>query len=446
MSRILFSLTPITGHVRPALPVVRALVDAGHDVVVHTGTKYARAVAATGARVAPVVHGRDLDDAELDAWSVAHGAPEPGVRRLQWDVLHHFLGPVPGDLADLEAVVAGWRPDVVVTDTTGIAGALLARRHGIPSVQLTVTPLPVSSRDTAPFGTGLQPPRTGLQALRYRLLGTFITRVVFKDAQRAALALVDDAGVERPDGFFLDWMPTFATRVLHLSVPSLEYPRSDLPGHVETVGAVLPRGVDLFEPPAWWGDVLAAKAAGRPVVLVTQGTVATDPERLLYPALEALTGTRALVVLTTGTAEPDEVLPRHLPPNVRAARFVPFEHLLPLVDVMVTNGGFGGVQQALAAGVPLVVAGRTEDKAEVAARVTWAGVGVALPTDPATDATTSRAVADGVRRVLADGSFAERARELAAEYARYDAVGRVVEVVEGLAGERATATGAPAAA
>ncbi|GCD19070.1 glycosyltransferase [Cellulomonas algicola] len=445
MSRILFSLTPITGHVRPALPVVRALVDAGHDVVVHTGTKFASAVAATGATAAPVVHGRDLDDAELDAWSAAHGAPEPGVKRLQWDVLHHFLGPVPGDLADLEAVVAGWRPDVVVTDTTGIAGALLARRHGIPSVQLTVTPLPVSSRDTAPFGTGLQPPRTGLQALRYRLLDAFIKRAVFKDAQRKALALVDDAGVERPDGFFLDWMPTFATRVLHLSVPSLEYPRSDLPANVETVGAVLPRGVDLFEPPVWWRDVLAAKADGRPVVLVTQGTVATDPSRLLYPAVEALTGTRALVVLTTGTAEPGDVFAGELPANVRAARFVPFEQLLPLADVMVTNGGFGGVQQALAAGVPLVVAGRTEDKAEVGARVAWAGVGVALRTDPTTDATTTQAVADGVRRVLEEPSFARRAQELAAEYARYDAVARVVEVVEELAGEQASATDAAAA-
>ena len=43
--------------------------------------------------------------------------------------------------------------------------------------------------------------------------------------------------------------------------------------------------------------------------------------------------------------------------------------LLPRTDVLVTNGGYGGVQQALAHGVPLVVAGRTEDKVEVAARV-----------------------------------------------------------------------------
>ena len=45
---------------------------------------------------------------------------------------------------------------------------------------------------------------------------------------------------------------------------------------------------------------------------------------------------------------------------------------------MVTNGGYGGVQQALAHGVPLVVAGDSEDKPEVAARVRWSGVGIDL--------------------------------------------------------------------
>ena len=96
---------------------------------------------------------------------------------------------------------------------------------------------------------------------------------------------------------------------------------------------------------------------------------------------------------------------------------------------MITNGGFGGVQQALAAGVPVLVAGRTEDKTEVGARVVWSGVGLALPTDRVTDATTSEAVRDGVRRLLDNPSFARRAGELAAEYAEHDGVGRAVSVI-----------------
>ena len=47
---------------------------------------------------------------------------------------------------------------------------------------------------------------------------------------------------------------------------------------------------------------------------------------------------------------------------------------------MITNGGYGGVQHALGYGVPLIVAGETSDKAEVAARVEYAGVGVDLKT------------------------------------------------------------------
>ena len=65
---------------------------------------------------------------------------------------------------------------------------------------------------------------------------------------------------------------------------------------------------------------------------------------------------------------------------MRLERFIPHDRLLPHVDVMVTNGGYGGVQQALANGVPLVVAGDSEDKPEVAARVHWSGTGVNLRT------------------------------------------------------------------
>lgn len=426
MSRILFTLTPVTGHVRPALPLARALVEEGHDVVVYTGRRFAQAVTATGAKHAPIVQGRDLDDAELDAWALEHGAPAPGIKRLQWDVLHHVVETVPGFLADIDGLVAAERPDAIVLDTAFMAGALAAGRHDLPSVLFTVSPLAISSKDTAPFGLGLQPPRTGLDGLRYALLDWFTRTVVFRDVQKAAERVVADAGRPVPDGFFLDWAQTAGTRVLHASVPSFEYPRSDLPDNVELVGPYLPAGIDGFEPPAWWDDVLEARATGRPVVLVTQGTIATDPERLLWPAIDALSGEDVLVVATTediGYAA-----------NVRAAPFVPFERLLPLVDVMVTNGGFGGVQQALAAGVPLVVAGRTEDKAEVGARVVWSGVGVAIATDRTTDATTSQAVREGVRTVLDNPSFARRAGELAAEYAEYDGVARTVSVVTEVAG------------
>jgi UDP:flavonoid glycosyltransferase YjiC (YdhE family) len=100
---------------------------------------------------------------------------------------------------------------------------------------------------------------------------------------------------------------------------------------------------------------------------------------------------------------------------------------------MVTNGGYGGVRQALAHGVPLVVAGTTEDKPEVAARVAYSGVGINLKTA----APAPEQVQAAVRRLLYDTRYRQRALALQAEYARYDAVARGVELVEQLVATRA---------
>ena len=137
------------------------------------------------------------------------------------------------------------------------------------------------------------------------------------------------------------------------------------------------------------------------MVHVTQGTLDNaDLGRLLVPAMAAMASDDVLVVATTGGPDP-EPLRRGLPDNVRLERFVPHDRLLPLVDVMVTNGGYGGVQQALAHGVPLVVAGDSEDKPEVAARVRWSGAGIDLRTGKPHPGTIARSV----RQVLTDPSY-----------------------------------------
>ena len=96
---------------------------------------------------------------------------------------------------------------------------------------------------------------------------------------------------------------------------------------------------------------------------------------------------------------------------------MPHSWLLPHTSVMVTNGGFGGVQAALSNGVPLVVAGATEDKPEVAARVAWAGVGV----DLRTGSPTPERIRAAVREVLDGKRYATRAAELGHGYATREA-------------------------
>jgi UDP:flavonoid glycosyltransferase YjiC (YdhE family) len=117
---------------------------------------------------------------------------------------------------------------------------------------------------------------------------------------------------------------------------------------------------------------------------------------------------------------------------VFVSEFIPHDILLPLVDVMVTNGGYGAVQRALVTGVPLVVAGNTEDKPEVAARVEYFGAGVNLRTGVPTAADVRRAV----RSVLNDATYRQNARRLQSAYGRRDGVDEIATLVDEAIAER----------
>jgi UDP:flavonoid glycosyltransferase YjiC (YdhE family) len=168
-----------------------------------------------------------------------------------------------------------------------------------------------------------------------------------------------------------------------------------------------------------------------PVVHVTQGTIANrDYRQVIAPALEALAGAEVLVVVSTGGRPLDSLPP--LPPNARAAEYLPYDELLPRTAVFVTNGGYGGVQYALRHGVPVVSSGGQEDKPEVAARVAWSGVGRRLRTETPTPA----AVGEAVHDVLGDPRYGEAARRVAQSMARAGGMAEVAAVVDALVLDR----------
>jgi MGT family glycosyltransferase len=429
MTRILFTTQPMAGHLRPALPIADELVRRGHEVAWYTGAKYAGQVADTGARVVPIASELDWDDADLAQRAAAAGRT-PGLDALRWGLRTVFIDPMPALVRDLRRQLGDWQPEIVFAEQGFMAGPLFARAAGIPSVVLCVTPLGLTSVDTAPFGTGMRPSSTAFGRMRNRALNLVVRRTAMRDPQRAAERVVVELGQDRLPGFFLDWGCVVAERYLCPSVPEFEHPRSDLPPTVEFIGALQPRALSTWTAPAWWPDLSAARAAGRPVVLVTQGTLATDPRNLLLPTVAALADQDVLVVGTTGGPDPEQVLRAdQRPANLRLERFVPFDTLLPSVDVTVTNGGFGGVQQSLAHAVPVISAGLSEDKMEVGMRVSCSGAGIFLRTDTPDGGD----VAAAVRTVLEDGRYRRRAAELATAYARYAAAERAADIVEATA-------------
>jgi UDP:flavonoid glycosyltransferase YjiC (YdhE family) len=161
-------------------------------------------------------------------------------------------------------------------------------------------------------------------------------------------------------------------------------------------------------------------------VLVTQGTVANHNFNLLVgPTLAALADEPDVLVVATAGGRPIDAIPGPVPSNARVSSYLPFEWLLPKVDVLVTNGGYGSVIQAMSFGIPLVTAGLTEDKADVNVRVAWSGVGINL----ATNEPSREALRMAVKTVLDQPGYRLRARQMADEFTAIDTRSEILRLI-----------------
>jgi UDP:flavonoid glycosyltransferase YjiC (YdhE family) len=158
MTRILITTMPADGHVRPGLPLVHELVAAGHDVAWYTGAKYVDLVERAGATALPFPAELESDFGLFEDRPEVDAEHTPGIRELRRDILDGFIAPVPAQVRALTRIVRSWTPDVIVSDSTFVAGPAVAEREGIPSVAFSVVPLVLSSVDTARSAPAYHPP------------------------------------------------------------------------------------------------------------------------------------------------------------------------------------------------------------------------------------------------------------------------------------------------
>jgi UDP:flavonoid glycosyltransferase YjiC (YdhE family) len=334
-----------------------------------------------------------------------------------------FIRPMVGLLRDYRAILERFPADVLLVDGGCLGAMALHEQGGPPWATLGVIPLPLTSSEVPPVSSGLPPATTARERAWYRATHWLWSRIGERPA-RAALnrerGRVGLTSLPRVTALTDYQVSPF----LHLqgTIPAFEYPRRVLPPQVHFVGPFLPARPAAIARPPWWPDLDTARV----VVAVTQGTVNMAPENLVVPALRGLAEDDVLVVATTPHREALEPVPG----NARVEAYIPYEALLPHVDVLVTNGGYTGIQMALAHGVPLVVAGTGGDKLHNGTLVERLGAGINLRIDTP----TPEQVAKAVRTVLQDPAYRYSARRLQAEYARYDGPTTAAQLIEQLAG------------
>jgi UDP:flavonoid glycosyltransferase YjiC (YdhE family) len=379
MASILVTSSPLVGHVTPSLAVAAELVTRGHRVRFLTGRHHREQVEAAGAELLPLPAEVDFDHRDMNA-AFPQIAGMTGIRGMSALVLEVLAKPIDGQFEALTAALAD-EPDVILSEMmfAGVYPLALLPRTARPAIGiLGISPLPLTGPGLPPYGLGLLPATNRGQAVRNHILRTITNKVVLGPVQRHLAAATKRLVHRRLPCPFLD-MPTLGDALFHLGVEAFEYPRPHVRPRPIFIGPVTRAGTPL-PPPPWHHDLV-----GRRVVHVTQGTLANDDfSALVAPTVRALANDDCLVVVTGGGRPEAEVEASlvaslgSLPANVRIGAYLDYTWLFPHLDVLVTNGGYGAVNLALRHGVPIVVAGDTEEKPEVGARVQWAGAGLML--------------------------------------------------------------------
>ncbi|GHH17141.1 macrolide family glycosyltransferase [Streptomyces lanatus] len=368
MSTIAFLNIGMHGHINPTLPIVAELVRRGHTVTYHTSPAFRQEIEATGATVRLYPGGEQpLPD-------------PPTPLGLLESLASTSLRLLPSVLGDLRQD----RPDLIVHDSSCLWGAVAARELGVPAA---------SSFTTFAFNRQVPSPTRG----SWELLAAA------RSQPRAFLDYLQARG-ELHRRFDAHGLPLFD--LLNIRQPlNLVYTSRAFQPAVETfeesyrfVGpSIGARPAD----PSFQADRLKD-----PVLYASLGTVfGADPQvlRTFATALAPLGGT---VIVSTGQTDPDALGP--LPAHVLPLRFVPQLEVLDRAALFITHGGMNSVNEALYAGVPLLVVPQGADQPMTARRVVELGAGLSIRTEDVTKGSV-RALA---RRLLHEPGFRDAATAL----------------------------------
>ena len=334
MARFLFVVPPLTGHVNPTVSVGETLASRGQQVAWVGHPSRVRSLLPEGGMLFDLDEGLPREFVE-EKTAKARKVRGLAAFKFRWEEFFFPLARsmVPG----VEEACGRFEPDLLVVDQQTLAGALAARRLGLPWATLATT------------SAGVTDPLGGLPRVKEWVADSFA-------------ALEEEHGLE--PGGPVDASPR---AVVVFSTEALVGPTSGFPQHYSFVGPAIGRRPEPTPFP--WEEL-----EERPRVLVSLGTVNVDRGARFYrTASKAMAGVDAQFIIVASRS----LLPS-LPANCLVRERVPQLALLPHLNAVLSHGGHNTVCETLAHGLPLVLTPIKDDQQTVAGQVVKAGAGIRL--------------------------------------------------------------------
>ncbi|GAA4925466.1 MGT family glycosyltransferase [Actinomycetospora succinea] len=383
MAHVLMVGVAAHGHTNPHLPVIAELVRRGHRVSYAIPATFADTVAATGAT--PLVHTSVLpDQSRGEQWPTD---PVAGTAL--------FLDEAVQSLPQIAEALGDDVPDVALYDIGGYPAIVIARRFGIPAVQLSPALVAWDG-----FETDLADDLAFRDTAEYRAylarFGTWLAGLGIDDEPEQFVGRPRRSIVEIPRA-----LQPFADKV------------------DETIYTFV--GPDLARRAAQeeW------PASERPLVLVSFGSAYHDRPDTFRACVEAFAPLGWEVVLAIGP-HIDLADLGELPATVTAHRWVPQLGVLGRASAFVTHAGMGGCSEGLYQGVPMIAIPQGVDQFGNAALLEQLGVARTIATEDATPA----ALREALLALTSSDDVAARLAEQRDAIRRAGGASRAADVVE----------------
>lgn len=345
--------------------------------------------------------------------------PRRGTELLIREILVPALRDQYTDLSE-----AAREADLLVTHPVTFAGPIVAEQRGLPWISTVLAPMSFFSAHDLP----VFPPAP--RSVHLRRLGTGVSRAMVRMAKSVARRWTRPIQVFREElGLPPTRDPVFEGQfspqgVLAMFSRVLAEPQPDWPPRVRVTGQIFYDGS---------GDSRGPDPAlerfldeGPPPVVFTLGSSAVMAAGdFFHRSLEAAERLGRRAVLLVGR-DPANRPPEPLPESAIAVEFAPHSEVFPRAAAVVHQGGAGTLGQALRSGHPQLVVPYAHDQPDNAFRVT--NLGVARTLYPRRYSTER--VAEQLRTLLEDPSFARRAEEVGREVRAEDGVGAACDAIE----------------
>jgi len=410
--KILFANFPADGHFSPLTGLAIHLKNAGHDVRWYTGRKYEAKIKSLGLTYYPLKKALDFSIGEPDQVFPERKNHKGLLSKLKFDIRHAFVLRGPEFYEDIKEINESFPFDILIADNCFTGIPFVRQLLGKPVIAIGVMPLMETSRDLPPAGLGLTPSSTFFGKRRQDVMRFFTDKFIFNDSKKLTNKIFAEHGMKTSKGNVFDIVGKEADLFLQSGTPGFEYRRTDLRKNMHFIGPLLPSGQkrnDNYQIPDQYSHF-------KKKILVTQGTVETDVEKIIVPTLEAFKDTEVLIIATTGGSRTEELRTRYPHANILVEDFIPFNDVMPQCDAYITNGGYGGVLLGIQNKLPMVVAGIHEGKNEINARIGYFKLGIDLKTEKPSPSQ----VKESVRTILKDRLYKNNVVKLAKEFDDYD--------------------------